>query len=299
VDDRSSAVSLSELPLLGVLPGTGGLTRVTDKRKVRRDLADCFCTTPDGVRGQRAKEWRLVDEVVKPQQFAEYVQQLALKLAEQSNRPAHAEGVALLPLQRTLDEKGLHYEYVDVQVNRDARTATISVRAPKVVAEDTVEKVHAAGARWWPLQMARELDDAILSLRTAELALGLWVVKTVGNPDAVLAVDDLILNHLDDWFVREVIGMMRRTFARIDVSSRSIYAIIEPGSCFAGTLLELALAADRTLMRDTQEGETTATMVLSAMNFGSLLMVSHLSRFGGTFLPGRRIHRGAARKDCP
>jgi len=283
VDDRSSAVSLSELPLLGVLPGTGGLTRVTDKRKVRRDLADCFCTTPDGVRGQRAKEWRLVNEVVKPQQFAEYVQQLALKLAEQSNRPAHAEGVALLPLQRTLDEKGLHYEYVDVQVNCDARTATISVRAPKVVAEDTVEKVHAAGARWWPLQMARELDDAILSLRTAELALGLWVVKTVGNPDAVLAVDDLILNHLDDWFVREVIGMMRRTFARIDVSSRSIYAIIEPGSCFAGTLLELALAADRTLMRDTQEGETTATMVLSAMNFGSLLMVSHLSRLAARF----------------
>jgi benzoyl-CoA-dihydrodiol lyase len=283
VDDRSSAVSLPELPLLGVLPGTGGLTRMTDKRKVRRDLADCFCTTPDGVRGQRAKQWRLVDDVVKPQQFAEYVKQRAFKLAEQSNRPAHAQGVALIPLHRTLDDQGLHYEYVDVQVNHDARTATICVRAPEVVAEDTLEKIHAAGARWWPLQMARELEDAILNLRTAELDLGLWIAKTTGNPGAVLAIDDFILNHQDDWFVREVLGMMRRTFARIDVSSRSIYAIVEPGSCFAGTLLELALAADRILMRDTQESETPATLVLSGINFGALPMVNHLSRLAARF----------------
>ncbi|HEV1994485.1 MAG TPA: 2,3-epoxybenzoyl-CoA dihydrolase [Candidatus Acidoferrum sp.] len=283
VDDRSSAVSLPELPLLGVLPGTGGLTRVTDKRKVRRDHADVFCTNPDGVRGQRAKDWRLVDEVVKPQQFAEHVKQRALKLTEQSDRPSAAKGVALTPLKRAVDDAGLHYEYVDVRLNREARTVTLTVRAPESVLEDTVEKVLAAGASWWPLQMARELDDAILSLRTSELDLGLWIVHTAGNPGAVLAIDEFILNHQDHWFVREVLGMMRRTFARLDVTSRSLYAIVAPGSCFAGTLLELALAADRIYMRDTQEGESIATMTLSRMNFGSLPMVNHLSRLASRF----------------
>jgi benzoyl-CoA-dihydrodiol lyase len=283
VDDRSSAVSLPELPLLGVLPGTGGLTRVTDKRKVRRDHADIFCTNSDGVRGQRAKEWRLVDEVVKPQQFAEHVKQRAAKLAEASDRPADAKGVALAPLKRTMDEAGLHYGYVDVQWNREARTATITVRAPESVTEDTMERVLAAGAEWWPLQMARELDDAILILRASEMELGLWTIKTTGNPDAVLAIDNFILNHQDNWFVREVLGMMRRTFARIDVTSRSIYAIVEPGACFAGTLLELALAADRSYMRDTQESEGIATMTLSKMNFGPMPMVNHLSRVAARF----------------
>ncbi len=283
VDDRSSAVSLPELPLLGVLPGTGGLTRVTDKRKVRRDHADMFCTSQDGVRGQRAKDWRLVDEIVKPQQFAEHVKQRALKLAEQSNRPANAKGVRLTPLKRTADETGLHYEYVDVQWNREARTATLTVRGPESVTEETVEKAIAAGADWWPLQMARELDDAILSLRASELDLGLWVIKTKGNPDAVLAMDEFILRNRDNWFVREVLGMMRRTFARIDVTSRSMYAIAEPGSCFAGTLLELALAADRVYMRDTEEGENVAMMTLSKINFGALSMVNHLSRLAARF----------------
>jgi benzoyl-CoA-dihydrodiol lyase len=283
IDDRSSAVSLPELPLLGVLPGTGGLTRVTDKRKVRRDHADMFCTNPDGVRGQRAKDWRLVDEVVKPQQFAEHVKQRALKLAEQSNRPAGANGVALTPLKRTVDTAGLHYEYVDVQCNREARTATLTVRSPESVIEDTLEKALAAGASWWPLQMARELDDAILTLRASELDLGLWIVKTTGNPSAVLSTDEFILNHQDNWFVREVLGMMRRTFARIDVTSRSIYAIVEPGSCFAGTLLELALAADRVYMRDASESETTSFVALSKMNFGPLPMVNHLSRLAARF----------------
>jgi benzoyl-CoA-dihydrodiol lyase len=283
IDDRSSAVSLPEVPLLGVLPGTGGLTRVTDKRKVRRDHADIFCTNPDGVRGQRAKDWRLVDEVVKPQQFAEYVKQRALKLAQQSDRPAGVKGVALTPLKCTADAAGLHYEYVDVQFNREARTATLTVRAPKSLTEDSLEKAIAAGASWWPLQMARELDDAILTLRASELGLGLWIVKTTGNADAVLAIDEFILNHQDNWFVREVLGMMRRTFARIDVTSRSIYAIIEPGSCFAGTLLELALAADRVYMRDTEETEGAATLALSKMNFGSLPMVNHLSRLAARF----------------
>jgi len=283
VDDRSSAVSLPELPLLGVLPGTGGLTRMTDKRKVRRDHADIFCTNPDGVRGQRAKDWRLVDEVIKPQQFAEHVKQRALKLAEQSDRPRNAKGVALTPLKRSVDEAGLHYQHVDVQWNREARTVTITVRAPHSVAKDSLDKVLAAGPSWWPLAMARELDDAILTLRTEELDLGLWIIKTTGNPDAVLAVDEFILEHQDNWFVREVLGMMRRTFARIDVTSRSIYAIVESGSCFAGTLLELALAADRVYMRDTEEGENPATLALSKMNFGPLPMVNHLSRMAARF----------------
>ena len=283
VDDRSSAVSLPELPLLGVLPGTGGLTRLTDKRKVRKDLADMFCTNQDGVRGQRAKDWRLVDEIVKPQQFAEHIKQRALQLAELSDRPTGAKGVPLTPLKKTADDAGLHYEYVDVRCNRAGRTATIIVHAPESVVEQTVEGALAAGANWWPLQMARELDDAVLSLRTNELELGLWVIKTAGNLDAVLAMDKFILSHQDNWFVREVLGMMRRAFARLEVTSRSIYAIAEPGTCFAGTLLELALAADRIYMRDTQEGESTATMMLSEMNFGSLPMVNHLSRLEERF----------------
>jgi benzoyl-CoA-dihydrodiol lyase len=283
VDDRSSAVSLPELPLLGVLPGTGGLTRVTDKRRVRRDYADMFCTNPDGVRGQRAKDWRLVDEVVKPQQFSEHVKRRALTLAERSDRPSNAKGVSLTPLKRTVDEVGLHYEYVDAQLNREARTVTLTVRGPESVPAYTVEGALAAGASWWPLQMARELDDAILALRTNELDLGLWILKTNGNPEAVLAVDEFLLNHQDNWFVREVLGMMRRTFARIDISSRSLYAIVEPGSCFAGTLFELALAADRVYMRDSQDGENVASIVLSRMNFGALPMVNGLSRMAARF----------------
>jgi len=283
IDDRSSAVSLPELPLLGVLPGTGGLTRLTDKRKVRRDHADIFCTNQDGVRGQRAKDWHLVDEIVKPQQFSEHVKQRALKLAGQSNRPVGAKGISLTPLKRTVDAAGLHYEYVDVLFNREARTATLTVRAPQAFTEDTLEKALAAGASWWPLQMSRELDDAILTLRASELELGLWIFKTAGNPDAVLANDEFILKHQDNWFVREVLGMMRRTFARIDVTSRSIFAIVEPDSCFAGTLLELALAADRVYMRDAQESEGAAALFLSKMNFGPLPMVNHLSRLAARF----------------
>jgi benzoyl-CoA-dihydrodiol lyase len=283
VDDRSSAVSLPELPLLGVLPGTGGLTRVTDKRKVRRDYADMFCTNPDGVRGQRAKDWRLVDEVVKTQQFSEHVKQRARALAEQSDRPSNAEGVALTPVKRTVDEAGLHYEYVDAQLNREARTVTLTIRAPESVPAYTIESAIAAGASWWPLQMARELDDAILTLRTNELDLGLWILKATGKPEAVLSADEFLLNHQDNWFVREVLGMMRRTFARIDVSSRSLYAIIEPGSCFAGTLFELALAADRVYMRDSQDAENVASVLLSRMNFGALPMVNGLSRIAARF----------------
>jgi len=282
IDDRSSAVSLPELPLLGVLPGTGGLTRVTDKRKVRRDHADIFCTNPDGVRGQRAKDWRLVDEIVKPQQFAEHVKQRARQLAEQSDRPTDAKGVTLTPLERTADESGLHYKFVEVQFNREPRTATITVRGPESITENTVDKALAAGANWWPLQMARELDDAVLTLRASELDLGLWILKTSGDPGAVIATDEFLLTNQNNWFVREVLGMMRRTFARIDVTSRSLFAIIEPNSCFAGSLFELALAADRVYMQDAQEGGA-ATIALSTINFGALPMTNHLSRLEARF----------------
>jgi benzoyl-CoA-dihydrodiol lyase len=283
VDDRSSAVSLPEVPLLGVLPGTGGLTRVTDKRKVRKDHADIFCTTSDGIKGQRAKEWRLVDAAVRTQDFNAHVMKRAAELAEESDRPRDARGVELTPLQRTIDERGLHYEYVDVELDRAARTATIIVRAPESRSEQSVEKALAAGARWWPLQMARELDDALLSLRTNELELGLWIVKTTGDPAAVLSIDEFIAANQDHWFVREVLGMMRRTLARLEVSSRSIYALVVPGSCFAGTLLELALAADRTYMFDAPEDQAPATIALSQMNFGALPMVNGLSRLEARF----------------
>lgn len=282
IDDRSSAVSLPELPLLGVLPGTGGLTRVTDKRKVRRDLADLFCTNADGVRGQRAKDWRLVDEIAKPQQFAEAVKKRAEELAATSDRPVGAKGVVLTPLERVADDGGLRYEFVDVAVDRGARTATITVKAPaRAAVPKSAEEAVALGAAWWPLQMARELDDAILTLRTTELEAGLWIFKTEGDADAVLAMDAFLLANQHNWFVREVLGMMRRTFARIDVTSRSVFAIAEPGSCFAGTLFELALAADRIYMRDAEEG--APKLALSEINFGALPMVNHLGRLAARF----------------
>ena len=283
VDDRSSAVSLPEVPLLGVLPGTGGLTRLTDKRKVRRDHADIFCTNADGVKGQRAKDWGLVDDSIKTQAFAEHIKQRAAKLAELSDRPAGAKGIELAPIARTVDESGRHYKYVDAQLDREARTVTLTVHAPESCEPMTLDAALAAGAQWWPLQMARELDDAILGLRTSEADLGLWILKTAGSADAVVKMDEFILANQGNWFVREVLGMMRRTFARLDVTSRSMFALVEPGSCFAGTLLEFALAADRVYMLDTPEGSEKASMKLSAMNFGALPMVNHLPRLAARF----------------
>jgi benzoyl-CoA-dihydrodiol lyase len=283
VDDRSSAVSLPELPLLGVLPGTGGLTRVTDKRKVRRDHADMFCTNADGVKGQRAKDWRLVDDVVKTQQFAEHIKQRAAQLAERSDRPTNSKGIELTPLERTIDESGRHYKYVNAEFDREARTVTLTVHAPESTEAMTLESVLALGAKWWPLQMARELDDAILSLRTSEADLGLWIIRTAGDASAVLKMDEFILAHQGNWFVREVLGMMRRTFARLDVTSRSMFSLVEPGSCFAGTLLEFALASDRVYILDTAEGDAKAMLTLSKMNFGALPMVNQLSRLASRF----------------
>lgn len=283
IDDRSSSVSFPELPLLGVLPGTGGLTRLTDKRKVRRDHADVFCVTAEGVQGRRAKDWRLVDEVIKPQQFDEYVKTRARELAQLSDRPIGAPGVALTPLKRVIDDAGYHYEYVDVLFDRRSRTAVLTVRAPETISSATIDEIVAAGASWWPLKMIRELDDAILNLRTNENELGLWILKTAGNPTAVAAFDNLVFEHRGHWFVREVLGMMRRTLARLDVSSRSMFAVVEPGSCFAGSLLELALAADRVYMLDSAESDPAPSIQLSEMNFGPLPMANGLSRIESRF----------------
>ena len=278
IDDRSSAVSLPEIPLLGVLPGTGGLTRLTDKRKVRRDHADLFCTQSEGVQGARARDWRLVDAIAKPQQFAAAVKERAETLAASSHRPSGAAGVTLPPLARTIDDAGYHYRFVDARFDRAARTVTITVRAPETSTGS--EAGPDAGASWWPLQMARELDDAILSLRTNELELGLWILKTEGDPSTILAYDALL--SMDDWFVREVVGQLRRTLARLEVSSRSLYAVIEPGSCFTGTLAELALAADRTYMLDTAEANAPL-LQLSHMNFGPLPLVNGMTRLQARF----------------
>src|SRR5690606_32300568 len=284
VDDRSSAVSLPEGPLLGVLPGTGGLTRVTDKRKVRHDRADIFCTTTEGVRGQRAKEWRLVDEVAKAQDFARVVKERALALAAQSDRPADAKGVALVPLERTIDDAGYHYRFVDVQVDRARRTATFTVKGPAGPQPSGIDAIVAAGAGWWPLQMARELDDAILSLRTNEPDLGVWLMKTDGDLAAVQAADATLHEHRQHWFVREVTGMLRRTLARLDVSARTMFALIEPGSCFAGTLAEIAFAADRSYMLALpDEPDKAPRIALTAMNFGTYPMVNGQSRLARRF----------------
>ncbi len=284
IDDRSSSVALPEVPLLGVLPGTGGLTRVTDKRRVRHDHADIFCTLVEGVRGQRAKDWRLVDDVVKPAQFEAAVRARALALAEGSSRPAGEQGVALTPLAREESADALSYRYVDVRLDRERRQATWTVRAPQAPVPAELPAILAAGAAWWPLQMARELDDAILYLRTNELDIGTWIFKTEGDAQAVLAADAALQRHAGHWFVRETAGLLRRTLARLDVTSRSVFALIEPGSCFAGTLLELALAADRSYMLDSEDdGQPGARLIVGEANFGAYPMVNGQSRLQRRF----------------
>jgi len=241
-----------------------------DKRKVRRDLADVFCTTAEGVGGAKAKAWGLIDEVAPPRLFPEKVHERALALAAQSDRPKDAKGVALTPLKRTIDEAGLHYEHVDVAIDRDARTITITVNGPS--ADEPVEK----GVQWWPLAMARELDDAILHLRTNVREAGIWIVKTRGDIENMLRVDETLDKQKENWFVRETIGFIRRTLQRLDVSSRSIYAVIDRGSCFAGTLYELALAADRSYMLAADDGPQIAP---SATNLGPYQTLNGMTRF--------------------
>ncbi|MDM0112051.1 2,3-epoxybenzoyl-CoA dihydrolase [Variovorax sp. J22R133] len=284
VDDRSSSVSLPEVPLLGVLPGTGGLTRVTDKRHVRHDLADIFCTSVEGVRGQRAVEWRLVDAIAKPAQFAAAAQERAAQLASKSLRPASAKSVSLTRLEREDGADSIRYEHVTVQIDRARRTATLTVKSPTGAQPTDIAGIEAAGASWWPLAMCRQFDDAILNLRTNELDIGTWLLKTEGDAQAVLASDATMLANKDHWLVRETIGALRRTLARLDVSSRSLFALVEAGSCFAGTLAEIAFAADRTYMLALpDEPERTPKLALNEFNFGFFPMVNDQSRLQRRF----------------
>jgi benzoyl-CoA-dihydrodiol lyase len=282
IDDRSSTVSLPELPLLGVLPGTGGLTRVTDKRRVRRDLADVFCTTSEGVRADRAKQWKLVDHTAKPQGFKEAVTARATALAARSNR-AGGKAVQFGPLKRSIDSSGYHYENVDVAIDRALRTATLTVFAPRTSPPENIEAIHAAADKWWPLALARELDDAVLLLRTNELDIGTWIFKTRGDMKLVAAMDGILAGKQTEWLVRETVGYLRRTFARLEVSSRSLVALIDPGSCFAGTLIELALAADRSYMLQSDDDATAPRIALSAMNFGAYPTVGGNTRIAAHF----------------
>ncbi len=284
IDDRSSAVSLPEVPLLGVLPGTGGLTRVTDKRHVRHDLADLFCTSVEGVRGQKAKDWRLVDDIAKPQVFAQKVQERALQLAAQSDRPANGRGATLTPLQRTIEADALHYSNVTVEIDRAKRTATFTIKAPSGAQPADTAAIEALGAAWYPLTLARELDDAILSMRTNELDIGTWLIKTAGDAAAVLAMDATLMANKNHWLVRETIGMLRRALSRLDVSSRSLFALVESGSCFAGTFLELALACDRTYHLALPDDAARAPKITVAeVNFGLYPMATGQSRLGRQF----------------
>jgi benzoyl-CoA-dihydrodiol lyase len=279
VDDRSSAVSLPEVPLLGVLPGTGGLTRLVDKRKVRRDLADVFCTTAEGVRADRAKAWGLVDRTAPPAQFHHLVAERARVLAELGDRPAEASGIPLAPLDRAIHEGGYRYRWVEVDIEPNERVATLTVLGPR---NDEVpgdlDQIVDAGGSWWPLAMARELDDALLLLRANHREIGTLVLRTRGAIDAELAVDRTMAANQGHWFVRETIGLLRRTLQRLDVSSRSLFAVIDEGSCFAGSLLELSLAADRSFML--AEGPQIA---LTRLNFAGLEMVSGRTRLATRF----------------
>ena len=287
IDDRSSSVSLPEVPLLGVLPGTGGLTRVTDKRHVRHDLADIFCTTTEGVRGQKAKDWRLVDDIAKPAVFAQRVRERALQLAAGSDRPVdakNAKGVPFTPVERKDEPNALRYANVTVEIDRAKRNATFTLKAPTSKQPETIEAIEAAGVTWWPLAMARELDDAILSMRTNELDIGTWILKTEGDAAAVLASDATLMKHKDHWLVRETIGLIRRTFSRIDVSSRSLFALIESGSCFVGSFFELALACDRTYMLALpDDADIAPTITVSDVNFGMFPMATGQSRLARRF----------------
>ena len=287
VDDGSSAVSLPEVPLLAVLPGTGGLTRVVDKRRVRRDRADFFCTLTEGIKGKRAVDWRLVDEVVPRSKLEEAVAARAREFAARSDRPSDAKGIELTPLKREVADGGITYDNVTIRIDREDRVARINIAAPAEAPPREPGAIHAQGVAFWPLALARELDDAILHLRANEPDLGAWVITTSGEADMVAAADEALLANADDWLVREITLYLKRVLKRLDVTSRSIIALIEPGSCFTGTLLELALAADRSYMLDgVLEGDNRppATVRMTGMNFGPLPMCNDLTRLESRFL---------------
>ncbi len=281
VDDSNSAVSLPETPLLAVLPGTGGLTRVVDKRKVRRDLADVFGTIAEGVKGKRAVEWNLVDAVVPPSKFKDAIAKRALELASTSDRPSAGPGIALGPLSPTITADGYAYSSVSVEFERAKRVATLTVRAPEQPVEQTPEAIVAAGDQFWPLRMFRELDDAILRLRVNEREIGTIVLKASGDAARVLEADQVLLDHTDHWLVREITHFIKRTLKRVDLSARSFFAVIEPGNAFAGSLFELALAADRSYMLD--DPDQPNSVQLSPMNAGVLPMSNGISRLQARF----------------
>jgi benzoyl-CoA-dihydrodiol lyase len=286
-DDGSTSVSLPELPLLGVLPGTGGLTRLVDKRKVRRDRADFFCTTAEGMKGRRAVEWNLVDEIVPRSQLIDAARRRASELAARSDRPSDGQGIALKPLTRTITQAELTYKYVTVQIDRDGASATITIEGPSQAAPTDTRDITALGSDFWPLGMARELEDAILHLRFNEETIRTWIFRTRGDPNFLKSCDRFLVENTGHWLVREIALYLKRTLKRIDVSSRSIFALIEPGSCFFGTLMELALAADRTYMlHGTREGEEElqAAIGFTEMNFGPLPMGNGLTRLQSRFL---------------
>lgn len=280
IDDRASTLSLPEVPLLGVLPGTGGLTRLVDKRNVRRDLADVFCTNADGIRAQRAQEWGLVDEIAPPSRFSDLVAERAAAAVAASRRETPSRGIALHPLEREETEDALVYRHVELHLDRAARTATLLVRGPSDASAANPADIEALGDRWWPLAAARELDDAVLWLRHNAPELGLVLLRTAGDAALLLRLGDTLAALREHWLVRETIGLLRRTLARLDVSSRSLYAIVEPGSCFAGILLELALAADRSYMLSSEDGPSVA---LDATNFGLLAGPNGRSRLSTRF----------------
>ncbi len=282
VDDGSSTVSLPEVPLLGVLPGTGGLTRVVDKRKVRRDRADFFCTVAEGIKGRRAREWGLVDALASRSKFENAVAERAEALAARSDRPEGARGIVLEKLDPEVSESSIEYRHVTVSLDGGQRTAEITVRAPDGDEPDDPEGVRERGSRYWPLAAFRELDDALLRLRFNRIEIGTLVLKTEGDPERVLAVDRALDTHRGHWLVREIIHFVKRTLKRLDLTARTTYALIEPGSCFAGTLLELALSADRAYMLDDPDAENRVH--LSVMNRGSYPMSNGLSRIGMRFL---------------
>ena len=287
VDDRRSAVALPETPLLAVLPGTGGLTRVTDKRKVRRDRADVFCSIEEGIRGTRAVEWRLVDEVVPNSKWKDVVAARAKEIAAKSDRPKGAKGITLTPIDRKLDKDKVSYSHVDIEIDRERGLATVTVRGPSGAAPASVEAAHALGAKFWPLTVARELEDAILHLRTNEAAIGVVLFRTDGNAEAVLAHDDFLSRANGDWLMREIRHYLKRVLKRVDVTAKSFIALIEPGSCFAGTLAELAFAADRSLMLiGTREGDNRkpVAITLGQANFGFYPMGNGLTRLQTRFL---------------
>jgi benzoyl-CoA-dihydrodiol lyase len=266
------------------LPGTGGLSRVTDKRKVRRDLADIFCTTSEGVRADRARDWKLIDEHAKPQQFGQLLATEIEALCAQSTRAAASKGIELTALKPVIDDMGYHYSTADAAVDRSRRIATITVKAPSAQIESTAAAIEAAGANWYPLKLQRELDDLILNLRTNELEVGTWVIKTVGDAGLVVNMDQVLANLKDHWLVKETTGALRRTLARLDVTSRSLIALVDSGSCFAGTFYELALACDRIYMLDLPDSPDAAPVLqLTAANFGWFPAVNSLTRLQTRF----------------